>query len=216
MKQKCTDKAIANKIKKWLQVVSQLNNGDFIFAIPTTRLTSLKSLIQDKTAAELFAFHLAKKLQQEMNEVQRYKEFTQEEWSIRLNLISDTVAQMEDYLADPTAEKKHSFWELLRRIDGLQSNHYGRVNWSTVSFFRSGYLLKLDYALRCFVEQDFSSWAYKLAMVYVVRYEPSYGSGLIPASVPMLLEVSEFWCNYYFDCSLIEKFPQDLKISCLK
>ena len=53
-------------------------------------------------------------------------------------------------------------------------------------------------------------------MVYVVRYEPSYGSGLIPASVPMLLEVSEFWCNYYFDCSLIEKFPQDLKISCLK
>ncbi|NEQ78335.1 MAG: hypothetical protein F6K23_38335 [Okeania sp. SIO2C9] len=28
-------------------------------------------------------------------------------------------------------------------------------------------------------------------------------------SVPMLLEVAEFWCNYYFDCPLSEKFPQE-------
>ncbi|MEG4397376.1 hypothetical protein QUB30_34060 [Microcoleus sp. BROC3] len=33
------------------------------------------------------------------------------------------------------------------------------------------------------------------------------GSGIVAESVPMLLEVAEFWCQYYFNQSLNEKFP---------
>jgi len=55
-------------------------------------------------------------------------------------------------------------------------------------------------------EQDFPYWAYKLAREYVERYQPQYGSGLIPESVPMLLEVAEFWCQHYFGQTLSEKF----------
>ena len=31
--------------------------------------------------------------------------------------------------------------------------------------------------------------------------------GITTESVPMLLEVAEFWCQYYFGKSLTEKFP---------
>ncbi len=209
MKEKDGNKAIANKFKKWLQVIVKLNNGNFTFAIPITRLTSIKSLSKNETAAEQFALYISQKVQQKMNEVECSEQFSIEEWSTHLNLMSDAIAQMEGYLAAPTYEKKQILWEFLRQIDSLQGDDYRNVHWTTVHFVRSGYLLKLDYALRCFIEQDFPYLVYKLAREYVECYEPSYGSGLIPDSVPMLLEVAEFWCNYYFDCSLSEKFPQE-------
>ena len=209
MKQKGTKKAIANKIQKWLQVIGQLNNGNFICAIPINRLRSIKSLIPNETTAEQFALYLSQKVQQNMNETERYEEFTSKEWSIHLSFISDAIAKMEGYLADPTYENKQSLRGLFKRINSLQSDNYLRVHWKTIRFVRSGYLLKLDYALRCFVEQDCPDWVYKLVRVYVQSYEPSYGSGLIPSSIPMLIEVAEFWCNYYFDSSLSEKFPQE-------
>ncbi|MCL2934455.1 MAG: hypothetical protein MGG11_20080 [Trichodesmium sp. MAG_R03] len=209
MKQKNNKKAIANKIKKWLQVIGQLNNGNFILAIPTNRLRSIKSLIHNQTTAEQFALHVTQKVQQKMYETERYKEFPPQEWLTHLSFVSDAIAKMEGYLADPTDEKKQSLWELLIKINSLQSDHYFKIHWKTISCVCSGYLLKLDYALRCFVEQDCPYWAYKLARVYVGCYEPRYGSGLIPSSIPMLIEVAEFWCNYYFDCSLSQKFPQE-------
>ncbi|MDY7008149.1 MAG: hypothetical protein SWX82_30525 [Cyanobacteriota bacterium] len=106
MNQKGAKKAIANKIKKWLQVIVKLNNGDFTFAIPITRLTSIKSLSENETAAEQFALYISQKVQQKMNEVERYEQFSIEEWSTHLNVMSDAIAQMESYLAAPTSEKK--------------------------------------------------------------------------------------------------------------
>ena len=92
MKQKDTKKAIANKIQKWLQVIGQLNNGNFICAIPINRLRSIKSLIPNETTAEQFALYLSQKVQQNMNETERYEEFTSKEWSIHLSFVSDAIA----------------------------------------------------------------------------------------------------------------------------
>lgn len=75
-------------------------------------------------------------------------------------------------------------------------------------FVRSGNLLLLDYALCCFVEREHSYWAYKLAREYAEDYEPSYGTGLIPSSAPKLLDIAEFWCQYYFGQSLRDRFPK--------
>lgn len=72
----------------------------------------------------------------------------------------------------------------------------------------SGNLLKLEYAIRCFVEQNFPYYAYKLAAEYVEGYQARYGSGLIPESAPKLLKVAEFWCQYYFEQNLSEKFRE--------
>ena len=210
MNQKSQQRAIANKIKKWLKAAAELSNKETIFALPITRLTSIKSLCTDEAAAQQFALYLSLRVQQEMNRAVSPSELTPEEWSTHNNLMIDAIALQKSYLATPTDEGKQSIWRLLKQIDSLQGDDYRNVHWTTVHFVRSGYLLKLEYTLRCFVERDFPYWVYKLAREYVERYQPSYGSGLIPDSVPMLLEIAEFWCRYYFDCSLSEKFPQEL------
>ncbi len=98
---------------------------------------------------------------------------------------------------------------LLRDINGLQGDDYRNFRRATVRFVRSEDLLKLDYALRCFLEPDFPYWAYKLAAEYVEGYGLQSGSGIVAESVPRLLEVAEFWCQYYFTRSLSEKFPDE-------
>ncbi|MEB3336925.1 MAG: hypothetical protein VKJ46_05635 [Leptolyngbyaceae bacterium] len=208
MKQKKQSAAIAAKIKKWLDSAKQLSTEKVIFALPITRLTSVKSLCEDGIAAQQFAVYLFKKVHQQMHGSDRPDHFSPEEWESHRELATAALAQMESEVETPTQEGKQSILSFLRQIDRLQGDDYRNVHWATVHFVRSGYLLKLDYALRCFTGQDFSHWAYKLAREYVECYTPRYGSGLIPESVPMLLDVAEFWCQYYFDQSLSEKFPK--------
>ncbi|WP_293354870.1 MULTISPECIES: hypothetical protein [unclassified Microcoleus] len=121
--------------------------------------------------------------------------------------MDDAIALMQSYLENPSSESRQFIRNLLKDIDGAQGDGYRNFRWTTVRFVRNGDLLKLEYALRCFVETDFSYWAYKLAREYIESYAPQYGSGITPESVPMLLEVAEFWYQYYFAQSLNEKFP---------
>ena len=95
------------------------------------------------------------------------------------------------------------------RID--KGDDIRRVHWHTIHFVRSGYLLKLEYSLRCFVADDFPYWVYKLAREYVEQKD-----GITTESVPMLLEVAEFWCQYYFRKSLTENFPNIMEFHQLK
>ena len=210
MNQKSKQRANANKIKKWLKTAIELSDKNFKYSLPITRLTSVKSLCEDEIAAQKFAFYIVKQVQQIMDRAEPSAGLTEEEWLTHKHLMTDGVAQMENYLANPTDEVHQAIWKLLKQIDNLQGDDYRKIHWTTVHFVRSGYLLKLEYALRCFMARDFQYWAYKLAREYVECYEPGYGDGLTPNSAPMLLEVADFWCQYYFDCPLGEKFPQDM------
>jgi len=142
-----------------------------------------------------------------MNQATCPEHYPQEEWEQHKQVVDEAIALMEIYLENPTDEGTQSIYRLLRTINDLQGDDRRNVHWTTVHFVRSGYLLKLDYALRCFVDNDFPYWIYKLAREYVESYAPQYGSGITPESIPMLLEVAEFWYQYYFDRSLSEKFP---------
>ncbi|MEG4496636.1 hypothetical protein QUB05_04500 [Microcoleus sp. F10-C6] len=205
MKQNKQQLAIAKKIKKWIQTTQEVEKAQF--AIPITRLTSIKSLCPDEVAAEKFALYIAQRVQQQINQAICPEHFTSEEWAQQQQLVDEAITLMQSYLESPSYESRQSLRNLLRDIDGLQGDDYRNFRWTTVRFVRSGNLLKLDYALRCFVEPDFPYWAYKLAAEYVEGYGLQSGSGIVAESVPMLLEVAEFWCQYYFDQSLNEKFP---------
>jgi hypothetical protein len=204
MKQNSQQRATANKIKKWIQATKEVEKARL--AIPITRLTSIKSLCADAVAAEKFALYIAQRVQQQINQATCPEHFTSEEWAQQQQLVDEAIALMQSYLDSPGDESRQFLKNLLRDIDGLQGDDYRNFRWTTVRFVRSGDLLKLEYALRCFVETDFSYWAYKLAREYVESYAPQYGSGITPESIPMLLEVAEFWCQYYFNKSLSEKF----------
>jgi hypothetical protein len=205
MKQNKQQLAIAKKIKKWIQTTQEVEKGRF--AIPITRLTSIKSLCVDEVAAEKFALYIARLVKQQMERATSPEHFTNEEWTQQKQLVGEAITLMQSYLEGPSYESRQSLRNLLRDIDGLQGDDYRNFRWATVRFVRSGDLLKLEYALRCFVETDFPYWAYKLAAEYVERYGLQSGSGIVAESVPMLLEVAEFWCQYYLDMSLNEKFP---------
>ncbi|MBE9213768.1 hypothetical protein IQ247_14020 [Plectonema cf. radiosum LEGE 06105] len=47
----------------------------------------------------------------------------------------------------------------------------------------------------------------KKAGEYTELYKPKYGTGLILESANMLLEIAEFWCQYFWGQNLAEKFP---------
>ncbi|WP_293337290.1 hypothetical protein [Microcoleus sp. CAWBG58] len=205
MKPKTSQAPIATKIKKWVQTAKEAEKTRL--AISITRLTSIKSLCTEQVAAEKFALYIAKRVQQDMNQTTCPEHYPEEEWEVHKQVIAEGIAQMEFYLENPSNEGEQSIRKLLRTINGLQGDDRRNVAWGTVHFVRSGNLLKLDYALRCFTDNDFPYWIYKLAREYVERYSPQYSSGIIPESVPMLLEVAEFWCQYYFSQSLSEKFP---------
>jgi hypothetical protein len=205
MKQNKQQLAIAKKIKKWIQTAQEVEKARF--AIPITRLTSIKSLCVDEVAAEKFALYIARLVLQQMERANCPEHFTNEEWTQQKQLVDEALSLMDSYRENPSSESRQSLRNLLKDIDGVQGDDYRNFRWTTVRFVRSGDLLKLDYALRCFVETDFPYWAYKLAAEYVERYGLQSGSGIVAESVPMLLEVAEFWCQYYFAQSLNEKFP---------
>ncbi len=203
MKQTKEQTAIANKIKKWLKTAQETETETRYFGLPITRLTSIKSLCKDdEISAQKFALFIIKRVFQEMNETPRPEHFSVEEWNTDKQLIADGINQMENYLETPESEGKQIFRNLLREIEKRQGDDTRRVHGTIIHFVRSGYLLKLDYSLRCFVDYDFPYWVYKLAREYVEEKD-----GITTESVPMLLDIAEFWCQYYFGKGLTEKFP---------
>jgi regulation of enolase protein 1 (concanavalin A-like superfamily) len=80
MVDKAKGKAIATKIKKWLEAVRELNEGKSRYAISITRLTSIKSFCQDESASQQFALFMAKRIQAHMLASSRPEHHSPEEW----------------------------------------------------------------------------------------------------------------------------------------
>lgn len=196
--------AVANKIKKWLKTVKETETETRYFGLPITRLTSIKSLCKDDhKSAQQFALFITQKVYHKMNNMSRPEYYSEEEWNNDQQFLVEGIKQMEQYIETSDKEKEQELFKLLKEVDNSQGDDIRRVHWNTVHFVRSGYLLKLEYALRCFIYGDFPYWAYKLGAEYVNQKD-----GITSESVPMLLEIAEFWCQYYFSQSLSEKFPQ--------
>jgi hypothetical protein len=208
MLDKAKGKAIATKIKKWLSTVRELNNQSYPSAISITRLTSLKSLCQDEAAAKQFALSITARIQVQMQESARPEQFSPDEWQTYISLFTEAINLMAAQAETQTHERSSAIRKLLKDIDVLQGNQYRNIPWGTLHIVRSGELLQLTYSLQCFESNNVPYWTYKLAREYVEDYIPTYGTGITPRSIPMLLNVAEFWCWHYFQQPLDEKFPE--------
>ena len=59
-------------------------------------------------------------------------------------------------------------------------------------------LVVVENALKSILRDDEApTWLYQAASGYAERYDPRYGTGLIPSSAPMVQEIAEFWRDYY-------------------
>jgi hypothetical protein len=114
-----TNKNIAPKIRKLVETARELYQTKY--ALNVTRLTSLKSLCQEKEAAANFALYLAKLVVKQMESNQTTRSFLGEEaWTEHCQLINHTVEKMEDYLEYPTPDKRQDLHKLLTQLEQIQ------------------------------------------------------------------------------------------------
>ena len=75
--------------------------------------------------------------------------------------------------------------------------------WGPVRIIHSTEVLLIEYALSCLFQPTASAdWGYQLARQCAERYNTRYGTGLIPASAPLVEAIADFWCQYYLGKSL--------------
>ncbi len=184
---------IAAKIRKLARFAADLQDGH---AFPVTRLTTIKSLCAEPDAARHFCFYLAQRAWTTMSKQPPPERIGQERWTEYVPLVAEAITQMEHSLhrnASDT-EKLRESSVALQRVQ----NSYKHINWGPVRIIESREVLVVEDAVKCFVRPvEGAYWAYHAARDYAERYDPRYGTGLIPESARMVEEIASFWCQYY-------------------
>ena len=184
--------AISKKIQKLSQLTQELYEGEW-FNI--TRLTVLKSLCEKPEIAAQFVLYLAKITKQKM-EGKKPKYIGPKKWSQHKKLVSKAILQMEKYLADDMNKGEESLRKVWREINELQNKHENQ-HWGPVRIIESSETLIVEKALECMLSpEDSSYWGYHVGREYAERYNPSYGTGLIPESAPMVEDIVNFWKQF--------------------
>jgi hypothetical protein len=195
MKTQKISSQLKRKIKKFEEIAQELYQGKYF---DITRLTTLKSLCKDSGVANKFVFYFAVRTQEKMND-QEKKYISPEKWNRHKELVNEAIEQMEKYIDffDGTPEKEKSLRKLLDEIIQLQ-NTYENQDWGPVRLIESSETLLVEKALRCILEPgDSSYWSYRVGRLYAERYNPRYGTGLIPESAPLIEDIALFWIKYY-------------------
>ena len=184
------------RIAKLATVAQTLRDGSETY-FSTTKLTSLKSLCKEPQTANHFVFYLAQRTQVKMETVPRSNYTSEIDWNLYQSLIADAVSAMGNYLENPTGGNKMALQQLRNQVRATQDEQR-RVGWNTVRTIHSTEVLIIEYALECMLSPQFApDYTYRAGRHYAERYEPRYGTGLIPASAPMLADIVQFWHGYY-------------------
>lgn len=178
---RATDSAL-KKVEKLEEIAGELREGkDF----PVTRLTVLKGLCEDRRAAGEFALFLTRKAQAKMREKDSPKRYRE--------LVNRAVREMKPYLGEPTDERRDRLWTLWREMRSEQDD-YKNIAWGSVRLIENRDLLVAEKCLESVLRpHEAPQWLYQAARDYCERYDPRCGTGLIPASAPMVQEVAGFW-----------------------
>jgi len=192
------DRKTAAKVRKLAETAAALRSGtDICFSI--TRLTSLKSLCQDRPAAERFVFYLAEPMLEQMAQQSPYSQVSAAEWASYQDLAAQAVAGMRAYLDAPTPEQQATLRRLLVQVQGAQSEYDRPLGRGPFRVIHSQQLLLIEQALHTICARspkEAGHWAYQTARSYAERYDPRHGAGLIPESAPLLEDIVRFWAGY--------------------
>ena len=173
---------VAAKLRKLALLARELRGGEH-FEI--TRLTTLKSRCEDPSAAGRFALHLAERSQGRATK--KYKP-----------LIATALRQLKKYLASPSDQAPEPLWHALRELEDSQ-NEIRDTRWGRVRTIHCKEALLAEHALRCATRpRESAHWGYQAARQYAERYNPRYGTGLIPESASAVEDIVAFWARYYF------------------
>lgn len=187
-------RAVLRRIRKLAQIARELSEGAN-FSI--TRLTTLKSLCEDPEVAARFAVYLASRVSQRVDEVSTPLHLSNSQWKTHNELVERAVEQLRSYVERPSDPEREALRELLRELESV-NNEYESIPYGTVRKIQNKDVLIVEDAVQC-VLSPYSApdRAYHLARDYAERYNPRYGTGLIPESAPLVIDIVDFWCEYY-------------------
>ncbi len=194
---KAFEKKTLAKLKRLNEIVVGLQNGEHY---EITRLTTLKSLCADQKAATQFALYLAKQATEAAAGTRKRPQHLQPPiWRQHKELMAQATRQLEDYSKRRTKGKESALYELLTEVKEI-NNVYQPSRWGAIRVIQNRYVLILENCLRsvlAWTDVETGYWAYHAARDYAEQYNPRYGTGLIPESLPMAKEILEFWRHYY-------------------
>jgi hypothetical protein len=189
------------KIRQLATIARELREGA---SFNITRLTTLKSLCEDATAAARFALHLAQLTYRRMQEKACPFHLDPQQWEYYKQVVDEAIRQMEQYIEHPTQEAADLVQARLSDVRAIQ-NTYRNQAWGPVRIIHSTEVLLIEYALSCLLQPTASAdWGYHLARQYAERYNSRYGTGLIPESASMVEDIADFWCQYHLGKPLQE------------
>jgi repressor LexA len=108
-------------------------------------------------------------------------------------MMAEALGGMEAWQQRPTDDLRQTLGDLQRRMQAEQDEHRN-IPWGAVRVVTDWDLFLCEQALRCLLHpHEAGSWAYQMARDYAERYDPSHGTGLTPASAPLLQDIADFW-----------------------
>jgi DNA-binding MarR family transcriptional regulator len=108
-------------------------------------------------------------------------------------MMTEALAGMEAWQRGPTDDLRQALADLQWRMQAEQNEHKN-IPWGAVRIVTDWDLFLCEEALRCLLHpREPGSWAYEMARDYAERYDASHGTGLTPASAPLLQDIADFW-----------------------
>jgi hypothetical protein len=182
--------AVAHKIQRLQDVADALATGSERFFF-INRLTVIKSLSAPADAATAFALDLARRTVAQMRE-------SPEHVPHELKLARQAVQAIRAYhrtISDESVGDARALWHTIQAAQNEIVRPLGKY---PVRVIRSMKLLVIEDALGCAAfPESASDYAYRAARFYCERYNPRYGTGIVPESLPFLQDVIRFWKEYY-------------------
>lgn len=166
-----------------------------------TRLAVIKSLCQDVETAARFTLHLARLAQKRQDWDSERQFYSAAELKAHRKLAAEAFDQIEAWLKRRSDSREWQLRELLWQAREA-NNEYRNIPYGAVRSIKSWRVLMVEKALYCALAGDETAagyWAYQAARDYAEKYDPHYGSGLIPESAPLVADIAEFWLEQYGD-----------------
>jgi hypothetical protein len=183
---------ILRRVRKLAQLPGEARQSRF--AVSVTCLTVLKGLCEQPEVANRFVTYLARKVleRRERGEGRSSRPKGATDLAHR-EMMSEALAGMEAWQRRPTDDLRNALEDLQRRMQAEQ-NEYKNIPWGAVRLVTDWELFQFEQALSCLLHpREAGSWAYKMGRDYAERYDPGHGTGLTPASAPLLQDIADFW-----------------------
>jgi len=179
------------RVQKLEDALEDLRKGNSNY-FSITKLTSMKSLCRDEEYRKEYCVYLASSVI-----INAESLMEKDNAGAIFNLIQQAYHVIENIAKDSSNTNIVVAKATLSRLKNSQ-DQYKRVKWTTVRIIISRDLLILENILQCLLSPtDIAvSYAYEATRNFAEKYNPHYGTGLIPESIPMLETIISFWNRY--------------------